>query len=207
MEAYQAYKHKNHVASILMLSGIKNGIMLHLEKHYSAQVVWDAMKVQYGGISTIRLCYLTLKFDGYKKHHNHTMRQHLMIVSTMISELRVVGHEMTDEQQVQAVIWSLLGTWEHMWINLTLNDNIKKFDEVASYFNLEKDCLLTKKSVKEVFMTHSWKASTLVAKKKNVEIPIKAKGRMKLVLVDIGISMENVVIRKEETTIVSIFVN
>ena len=81
--------------------------MLHFERHCSAQVVLDAVKVQYGGTSTTRLRQLTLKFDSYKKHQNHTMRQHLTIISNMISELKAVGHEMTDEQQVQAVIHSL----------------------------------------------------------------------------------------------------
>ena len=104
MEAYQAYKHKNRVARILLLSSMKNDIMLRFERHRSAQTVWDVMKVQFGGTSTIRLNQLTFKFDGYKKRQNHTMRQHLTIMSNMISELRVAGHEMTNEQQVQAMI-------------------------------------------------------------------------------------------------------
>ena len=65
------------------------------------------MKVQYGGTSTTRLRQLTLKFDGYNKRQNHIMRQHLTVMSNMINELRVVGHEMIDEQQVQDVINSL----------------------------------------------------------------------------------------------------
>jgi hypothetical protein len=35
------------------------------------------------------------------------MTQHLTVMSNMISELRATGHEMIDEQQVQAVIRSL----------------------------------------------------------------------------------------------------
>ena len=83
------------------------------------------MKVQYGGTSTTRLNQLTFKFDGYKKRQNHTMRQHLTVMSNMISELRVVGHEMTDEQQVQAVIRSLPSSWEHMRVNLTTTTTSK----------------------------------------------------------------------------------
>ena len=91
MEAYQAYKRKDRVARILLLSKIRNDIMLHFERHRSAQAVWDAVKVQYGGTSTIRLCQLTLKFDGYKKRQNHMMRRHFMVMSNMISELRTTG--------------------------------------------------------------------------------------------------------------------
>jgi len=38
MEAYQTYKCKDHVARILMLSSIRNDIMLHFERHRSTQV-------------------------------------------------------------------------------------------------------------------------------------------------------------------------
>jgi len=38
----------------------------------------------------------------------------------MISELRAAGHELTDEQQVQAVIRSLPKSWEHMRVNLMI---------------------------------------------------------------------------------------
>ena len=45
MEAYQAYKCKDRVAHILLLSSMRNDIMLRFEKHYLAQAVWDAVKV------------------------------------------------------------------------------------------------------------------------------------------------------------------
>ena len=81
MKAYQAYKRKDRVALILLLSSMRNDIMLCFERHRSAQTVWDTVKVQYGGTSTTRLRQLTLKFDGYKKRQNHIMRQHLTVMS------------------------------------------------------------------------------------------------------------------------------
>ena len=39
MEAYQAYKRKDRVACILMLSNMRNGIMLHFERHRLVQAV------------------------------------------------------------------------------------------------------------------------------------------------------------------------
>ena len=98
---------------------------------------------------------MTLKFDGYKKRQNHMMRQHLTVMSNMISELRVAGHDMTDEQQVQAMIRSLPSSWEHMHVNLTHNDNIKTFDDVAHHVELEEDRLLAEKLVQEAFMTEN----------------------------------------------------
>ena len=42
------------------------------------------------------------------------MRQHLTVMSNMINELQGDGHEMTDEQQVKAIIRSLPSNWEHV---------------------------------------------------------------------------------------------
>ena len=55
MEAYQDYKRNDRVARILMLSSMRNDLMLCFEKHRSALVVWDFVKVQYGETSTTRL--------------------------------------------------------------------------------------------------------------------------------------------------------
>ena len=105
------------------------------------------MKIQYGGTSTTRLHQLTLKFDRYKKRQNHTMRQHLLVMSNMINELRAAGHEMIDEQQVKAVICSLPSHWKHMLVNFTHNDNIKTFDDVICHVKLKENRLLTEKPV------------------------------------------------------------
>ena len=78
---------------------MRNDLILRFEKHRSTLAVWDAVKVQYGRTSTTRLRRLTLKIDAYKKKSNHTMRQHLTIMSNMISEIRGVSHELTEEQQ------------------------------------------------------------------------------------------------------------
>ena len=88
------------------------------------------------------------------------MRQHLTVMSNMISELKDVGHELNDEQQVQAVIRSFPHAWEHLRINLTNNDNIKTFDDVARHVGLEEDRLLTDKSSGQAYMTESNKVGS-----------------------------------------------
>ena len=55
------------------------------------------------------------------------------------------------------MIRSLPSSWEHLRINLTHNDNIKTFDDVARHVELEEDCLLTDKPYGEAFMTESKK--------------------------------------------------
>ena len=90
-----------------------------------------------------------------------------MIMSNMISELRVAGHDMTDEQQVQSVIRSLPSNWEHMRVNLTHNENIKTFDDVARHVELEEDRLLSEKPANEAFMTESKSRGAKGSRRKN----------------------------------------
>jgi hypothetical protein len=57
----------------------------------------------------------------------------------MISELKDVGHILTDEQQVQAMIRSLSYIWEHMKVNLTHNEGIKTLNDAVRHLELEED--------------------------------------------------------------------
>ena len=70
----------------------------------------------------------------------------------MIRELKSVGNNLTDEQQVQVVIRSLPSSWEMMCQNLTHNENIKTFDDVARHLELEAERLKAAKSISSVHM-------------------------------------------------------
>ena len=78
-------------------------------------------------------------------------------MSNMISELRSASIQLTDEQQVQVVILSLPNAEEHLRINLTHNDNIKTFDDVARHVEQEEDRLLVDKPVRWAYMIESKK--------------------------------------------------
>ncbi|KAK3218221.1 hypothetical protein Dsin_012191 [Dipteronia sinensis] len=106
-----------------------------------AQDMWITLKDKFGGISTTKLRRLTIKFDTYRKCQNHNMRHHLREMSNMICELKSVGHSLTDEQQIQAVIRSLPNSWENMKINMTHNNNIKTFDDITCHVKLEDERL------------------------------------------------------------------
>jgi hypothetical protein len=66
--------------------------------------MWEALKLRFAGTSATRLRGLTMKFDSYSMHYNHTMKQHLRVMSSMIHELKVAGNNLSNELQVQAVI-------------------------------------------------------------------------------------------------------
>jgi len=73
---------------------------------------------------------------------------------------------MTDEQQVQAIIRSFPSNWEHMRVNLTHNDNIKTFDDVAHHVELQKDRLHAEKPVNEAFISETKMRATYDSKYK-----------------------------------------
>ena len=63
--------------------------------------------------------------------------------------------------------------WEHMRVNLTCNDNIKTFDDVACHLELEEDRLLADKPAGEIFMTEFKAGGASNSKRKGW----KAKGK------------------------------
>ncbi|XP_058003403.1 uncharacterized protein LOC131179976 [Hevea brasiliensis] len=105
-EAFIAWKQKNNLARITLLSAMTDDTVRPFKNLEFAKDIWDAVKEKYGGISMTKLRELTIKFDTYKKLPNNTMKQHLRVMANMVSELREAGHQLTDEQQVQAIIRS-----------------------------------------------------------------------------------------------------
>ena len=144
-----------------MLNSMHNDLIGEFEEYPTAQELWKALKIRYGGTSTTRLRGLTMKFDSYKMRSEHTMKQHLRAMSTMIRELKTVGNNLTDEQQVQVVIRSLPSSWETMSQNMTHNENIKSFDDVARHLELEAKFLEAAKPNGSVYIaeTNSCRAS------------------------------------------------
>ena len=55
----------------------------------------------------------------------------------MIRELKTSEHVFIDEQQVEAVIRSLLKNLEHMVVNMTHNQSVKTFDDIVCHLELE----------------------------------------------------------------------
>jgi Zinc knuckle len=76
----------------------------------------------------------------------------------MISELKDVGHILTDEQRVQAVICSLPHIWEHIKVNLTHNEGIKTLNDAVRHLELKEYCIEASKPQKTkttVYLTGS----------------------------------------------------
>ena len=83
-----------------MLSSMHNDLIGEFERYRTAQDMWKALKLRYKGTSATRLLGLTMKFDSYKMRSEHTRKQHLRVMSSMIRELKLAGNNLTNEQQV-----------------------------------------------------------------------------------------------------------
>ena len=97
-EAYEAWKKKNSLARITLLSSMENDLMREFKNYDIAKEMWEALKLKFGGTSVTKLRKLIIKFDTYKKCPNHNMRQHLREISNIISELNEAGDTLIDKQ-------------------------------------------------------------------------------------------------------------
>ena len=82
-------------------------VIREFRKYEIIKDMWSALFERFGGTCITKLRSLSIKFDTYKKHVEHNMKRHLRKMPNIINELKDVGHTLTDEQQVQAMIRSL----------------------------------------------------------------------------------------------------
>ena len=140
LEAYESWVKKDRCARFTMLSSMHNDLIGEFEDYPNAQEVWNQLKIAYGGTSTTRLRALTLKFKQYVMDSKHSMAEHLRTMSTLIRDLKAVGNNLFDEQQVIVVICSLPEpTWGQMKLVLTHNENIKTFADISRHLELEAE--------------------------------------------------------------------
>ena len=67
------------------------------------------------------------------------MTDRLRVMLGMIRELHTTRHVLTNEQQIQGVIRSLLELWTHMKQILTHNESIKTFVDISPHVELETE--------------------------------------------------------------------
>ncbi|OMO63962.1 hypothetical protein COLO4_32152 [Corchorus olitorius] len=128
--------------------------------------MWNALKEKFRNVSDTKLKQLVIKFDNYKKRLENNMRRHLQEMSNMMRELKITGHVLNDQQQVQAVVHSLPRGWVYMNAMLTHNDNIKTFVDVQRHLELEEERLTAMSNHPEVNMAPSSKCGGSSHKRK-----------------------------------------
>lgn len=154
LDAYIAWKCKNGIAQITLLSTMQNDLLCEFEEYEIAYSLQIALKDKFCATAITKLMWLMIKFDTYKKLSKTTIRLYLREIKNLIKELKTVGHILSDEQQGQAVIRSLPHL-EHMKVNLSHNASIITFNDVSHHLELQDECLEVVKSSRDVFVAKS----------------------------------------------------
>ncbi|KAK4431023.1 hypothetical protein Salat_0864300 [Sesamum alatum] len=135
---------------------MQDNLIREYEKYSTAKELCEVLKVVYSSTSTTRLRALTLKFNQYVLDLKHLMIQHLDVMKDMIRELQNAGTELSNEQQVLAVLRSLPEkTWGQVKMVLTHNEQIKTFECVANHLKLEADRRETEHAQQAALVAHA----------------------------------------------------
>ena len=117
----------NSKAHIILLMTMTEDIENEFKVYEKIMDLWITLNERFGNMSLIKYYFLTIKFDTYKKCPDHTMKRHLRGMSNMINEVNDAGQKLINEQEIQAVIYSLLNRWEHMRMHLTHSTTVMIF--------------------------------------------------------------------------------
>ena len=73
-DAFAAWKKKNSIARITLLSSMENDIMREFRHFENAKEMWKALTARFCHTSVIKLRQLPIRFDSYKKPHGQSMK-------------------------------------------------------------------------------------------------------------------------------------
>ena len=139
LETFEAWTKKDRRTRYIILNSMHDDLIGEFENFPTAMAMWEQLKFTFNDTSITKLRSLVLKFEMHRKDPKVSMTEHLRGMSSMVRDLNVLGHILTDEQQVQAIIRSLPDSWLHMKQILTHNDNIKILKDISRHVELEAD--------------------------------------------------------------------
>nr|CAD1829389.1 unnamed protein product [Ananas comosus var. bracteatus] len=164
-EIYNKWVKEDRTARYILLCAMQDDLIGQFEIFETAKDMWDNLKITFGQTSSTRLRALNLKFLQYIKDPKHSMAEHLRVMSAMIQDLKTAGNELTDEQQVLAVIRSLPDPeWSQMKLLMKHSENIKTFNDISRHLELEAERLEVNCSV--ALVARSEKRNGIVPKRK-----------------------------------------
>ena len=145
-----------------------NNLIGKYESYGTTQDMWIALKAKFGGTIVTQLRTLTLKFDTFRMQCGDSMQEHLRKMSAMVRELKAAGNNLTDEQQIQAVIRSLPDSWDQMKLNMTHNESIQTLKDLSCHLELEAECRVAQGQSFAFFARHGQRQASK-AKRKSYE--------------------------------------
>uniref|UniRef100_A0A2N9H9T5 CCHC-type domain-containing protein n=1 Tax=Fagus sylvatica TaxID=28930 RepID=A0A2N9H9T5_FAGSY len=108
------------------------------------------------------------EFESYGCSVVIPCKEHLRKMSAMVRELKAAGNNLTDEQQIQAVIHSLPDSWEQMKLNMTHNDSIQMLEDLSRHLELKAERRVAQGQSSAFFARHGQRQA-FKAKRKSYE--------------------------------------
>ena len=97
LEIFEAWTKKDRRTRYIMLNSMHDDLIGEFENFPTAMAMWEQLKFTFGCTSITRLKSLVLKFETHRKDPKVSMAEHLRGMSSMIRDLNVAGHILTDE--------------------------------------------------------------------------------------------------------------
>ena len=97
LEIFEAWTKKDHHTHYITLNSMHDDLIGEFENFPTAMAMWEQLKFTFGGTSITRLKSLVLKFETHCKDPKVSMTEHLRGMSSMIRDLNVAGHILSDE--------------------------------------------------------------------------------------------------------------
>ena len=110
-----AWKKKNSLARITLMSCMQDDLLIEYEVYQTAQEMWESLKEKYDGLSATKLRELIMKFGSYKMRPNHTMKQHLKEMKRIIRELKTSKHVLLMSSRVKQLSYLCLRAGSIWW--------------------------------------------------------------------------------------------
>ena len=97
LEIFEAWTKKDRRTRYIMLNRMHDDLIGEFENFPTAMAMWEQLKFTFSGTSITRLKSLVLKFETHRKDPKVSMTEHLRGMFSMIRDLNVAGHILTDE--------------------------------------------------------------------------------------------------------------
>jgi len=142
LKAYQDWSKNDRRACFTILYCMHDDLIGGFKSCPIAKDMWDQLKICFGQTSETRLRTMQVKWMQYKMDSSRTMAEHLRIMGGIIRDLKAVGKEISEGEQVLNVIRAVQDKrehWNHVKTVLTHADHLKTFAEIQSHLEMEEE--------------------------------------------------------------------
>ena len=116
LKVHQPWFKSDHSTSYSMLSCMHDDFLGELECYTTAKGMWTLLKIKFSQTFTTRLHNIRLKWMQYTIGSNWSICEHLQIMSGVVQDLKVTGHDVFEEEHAINMIRASLIKMNIRWV-------------------------------------------------------------------------------------------